>query len=95
MSIDARIASVAVMKDHVWLRLRPIQASDGVLSTPGKNTLIITPPYTKLPLAGQQIWGNAGACIVEAGFGGERIEYEREGHLLREKAEEANEPTNL
>lgn len=87
MSIDARIATVMVRKDHVWLRLRPIPASDGVMSIPGTNTLIIAPPYANLPKAGQQIWGNAGACIVEAGFGGERIEYERAGNVLREKGQ--------
>lgn len=106
MSIDARIASVMVRKDHVWLRLRPIQASDGTMSVAGADTLVIAPPYTRLPNAGQQIWGNfdvcplpipvdletsagkaskTGACIVEAGFGGGRIEYAREGHLLQEQ----------
>lgn len=88
MSIDARIASVMieVRTDRVWLRLRPIQASDGTLSIAGTDELIIEPPYRKLPHAGQQIWGNAGACIVEAGFGGERIEYRREGHFLHGQA---------
>ena len=87
MSIDARIAAVIVRKDHVWLRLRSIPASDGTMSVAGREQLVIAPPFTVLPRAGQQIWGNAGACIVEGGFGGQRIEYERTGETLREKGQ--------
>lgn len=90
MSIDARIASVMIHRDHIWLRLRPLQASDGSTSIAGTNTLIIDPPYSRVPKAGQQIWGNAGACIVEAGFGSERIEYARDGHTLKEKHAEGS-----
>lgn len=85
MSIDARIASVMVRRDHVWLRLRPIQANDGTMSITGQSTLIIAPPFRIVPKAGQQIWGGSGSCVVEAGFGGERIEYSREGNILTEK----------
>lgn len=85
MSIDARIAAVIVGKECVHIRLRTIQASDGIMSIAGREQLMIVPPYTKLPRAGQQIRGSAGACIVEPGFGGERIEYERTGDMLREK----------
>lgn len=87
MSIDARIAGVMVRNGYVFLRLRPIQASDGLMSVAGREELTIEPPFTALPRAGQQIWGNAGACIVEAGFGGERIEYERVGGFLRERGQ--------
>lgn len=99
MSIDARIASVMMCPGthgvHLWLRLRPIQASDGTMSIPGQSTLIIAPPYVKVPKAGQQIWGGSGFCIVVEGFGGERIEYAREGNILREKVTDAKAQTDL
>lgn len=83
MSIDARISSVRRRDGHIWLRLAPIQASDGVMSIPGVRTLVIH-KWTRAPVAGQQIWGNAAGCIVEAGNGGERIMYERHGRTLVE-----------
>lgn len=85
MSIDARIASVMLRNDHAIIRLRAIQTSDGEMSIPGREELTVMPPITKIPHAGQQIWGNAGICVVEAGFGGERIEYDRNGIVLRER----------
>lgn len=36
------------------------------------------------PVAGQKIWGDAGRCIIEAGYGGARIEYVREMAALYE-----------
>lgn len=83
MSIDARISSVRQHGNHITLRLAPIQASDGVMSIPGRQQLVIR-KWTRKPVAGQQIWGNAAGCIVEAGNGGERIMYERHGKMLDE-----------
>jgi hypothetical protein len=84
MSIDARISAVVVHRDHIELRLRTMQASDGGMTIAGRNQLKIDAPYKEIPKAGQQIWGDSGRCIVEAGFGGTRIEYERDGSTLKE-----------
>jgi hypothetical protein len=88
MSIDARIAAVETHRDHVTLRLRSKQASDGSMSIAGRESLTIAAPYVTIPKAGQAIWGDAGTCIVEAGFGGGRIVYKREGSTLREVTSE-------
>jgi hypothetical protein len=53
------------------------------MSIPGRRKLIIR-KWIRKPVAGQQIWGNAAGCIVEAGNGGERIMYERHGNELVE-----------
>lgn len=84
MSIDARIASVAERDGILTLRLRAYRASDGVMSIRGARELYVR-QWRKRPVAGQKIWGGSGNCIVEAGNGGERIEYERNGYDLVEK----------
>lgn len=84
MSIDAVIKSTMERKGDLWLRLGPRLGADGQSSIPGRMTLVIKGPLSKRPHPGQQIWGDAGMCIVEAGNGGERIEYTREGSILKE-----------
>lgn len=83
MSIDARISSVRQLGGDLVLRLEPYQASDGVMSIPGRSQLVVK-SYRTQPHAGQQIWGNAAGCIVEADNGGPRILYERHGRTLVE-----------
>ena len=68
MSIDARISSVRERDGRIEVRLAPIQASDGQMSIAGRKKLIIR-QWRRKPVAGQQIWGNAAGCIVEAGNG--------------------------
>lgn len=86
MSIDARIAAVVPQKNGVIrLHLAAYPHSDGTMSIPGVKRLGIVQGKRR-PVAGQRIWGNAGDCIVEAGNGGERIEYKRVGGRLYEKA---------
>lgn len=94
MSIDARIAAVKPRKDGaVLLHLASYRHSDGARSIPGVRRLAIL-SGTRRPLAGQRIWGNAGECIVEAGNGGERIEYKRVGMALYEKESKSDEQRN-
>lgn len=85
MSIDARIASVVKRNEVIVLFLAPYKHSDGVMSIPGAARLGIV-NCTQRPVAGQKIWGDAGRCIIEAGNGGERIEYTRRGIRLFEEA---------
>lgn len=89
MSIDARIASIAPHRVGLKLRLAAYPHSDGTMSIPGSRVLFIHKP-TRRPVAGQKIWGDAGRCIIEAGYGGERIEYVREMAALYE-VEQAHE----
>lgn len=65
------------------LYLEAYQTSDGTMSIPGVEKLKVF-EANKTPHAGQKIWGNSGQCIVEAGYGGERIEYTRKGIMLTE-----------
>lgn len=85
MSIDARIASVRQRGNGVLLRLESYPTSDGTMSIRGVERLGIV-NCTKPPHAGQKIWGNAGAVVIEAGAGGERKEYRREGLRLYERS---------
>lgn len=87
MSIDARISAVIPKGNLLTLRLRGYKTSDGTMSIAGRKRLVVV-NYTRRPVAGQMIWGDAGQCIVEAGNGGGRIEYRREGTILREKESE-------
>lgn len=85
MSIDARISSVKPRGSDLVLLLAKYQASDGTMSLRGQKRMVVK-NFTVRPVCGQKIWGDAGQCIVEAGYGGERIEYKREGYaVLREQ----------
>lgn len=83
MSIDARIAGVRRIRGSMILYLAAYRTSDGTMSIPGVDELKVF-EANKIPHAGQKIWGNSGQCIVEAGYGGERIEYTRRGINLEE-----------
>lgn len=83
MTISARIASVSVYKGRIHLMLAYYQG-DRNISVGERDQLLIT-SYTRVPLVGQQIWGNAGHVVIEAGCGGERIMYARQGSFLREQ----------
>lgn len=71
MTISARIVTVSVYQDVIYLVLWPRQC---LLITHG----------TRIPLVGQRITGDIGHCVVE-GNGGQRIIYERQGNFLREQ----------
>lgn len=76
MTIDARIVTVSVREEGIYLVLEPGQA------------LLIThiTHHTRIPLVGQRITGDIGHVVVEGGDG-ECIMYSRQGSFLREQAE--------